>query len=252
MLIFLLLGQFACVTEKTGPYTSTTHSSKAAEQYVQLGISYMQEGNMELATARIKRALELRPNYPDALAVMGLIYQTEQEAGLAEKYFKEALDADSRFTRGRTYLASLYYSQRKLDDALKQFRIASEDVRYPNRAQVFSNLGLIESLQGRTADAIVSYRKSLTLDRNQPPLRLTLASLYAAQEEYVQANVFYAQFRDMVRTGGLVHTPASLELGIDLARRRGDLDTVSSLMLVLKNLYPDSAEYRRVIARADS
>jgi type IV pilus assembly protein PilF len=183
---------------------------------------------------------------------MGLIYQTEQEAELAEKYFKEALDADSGFTRGRTYLASLYYSQRKLDDALKQFRIASEDVRYPNRAQVFSNLGLIESLQGRTADAIVSYRKSLTLDRNQPPLRLTLASLYAAQEDYVQANGFYAQFRDMVRTGGLVHTPASLELGIDLARRRGDVDTVSSLMLVLKNLYPDSAEYQRVSAKADS
>ena len=241
-----------CVTTTTGPYSANQSKDKAAEQYVALGITYLQEGNLDLATARTKRALELRPNYAEALAVLGLIYQTQEEYGLAEKHYSDALSADEDFTRGRTYLASLYYKQRKLDQALAHFEKAADDIRYPGRAQVFENIGLIRFQQGKLEESVTAYRKSLTLERDQPALYLKLAELYASQQDYAQANKYYEVFRDAVKTGNLLHSPASLELGIDLARRRGDDDTVSSLKLVLRNLYPQSPENRRELARENS
>ncbi|WP_416398375.1 tetratricopeptide repeat protein [Allohahella sp. A8] len=248
----LSLMSSACVTTTTGPYSANQSKDKAAEQYVALGINYLREGNLELATARTKRALELRPNYAEALAVLGLIYQTQEEYPLAEQNYKDALSADSEFTRGRTYLASLYYKQRKLDQALAEFEKASEDIRYPARSQVFENIGLIKFQQGKTEESIAAYRKSLALDRDQPGLQLKLAELFAKLQDYEQANRYYDNFRESVRQGALLHTPGSLELGIDLARRRGDDDTVSSLKLVLRNLYPKSPENQREQARGNS
>ncbi|GAA3959692.1 type 4a pilus biogenesis protein PilF [Allohahella marinimesophila] len=242
----------ACVTTTTGPYTANKSTDKAAEQYVALGITYLQEGNLELATARTKRALELRPDYAEGLAVMGLIYQTQEEFALAEQHYKDALSADNDFTRGRTYLASLYYKQRKLDSALAEFETAAKDIRYPGRSQVFENIGLIKFQQGRIEESIAAYRRSLTLNRDQPSLYLKLAELFASLQDYQQANKYYENFRESVRAGVLLHTPASLELGIDLARRSGDDDTVSSLKLVLRNLYPNSPENQRELARENS
>ncbi|AZZ93317.1 type IV pilus biogenesis/stability protein PilW [Hahella sp. KA22] len=233
-----------CVTTVTGPYTNKASEDKAVQQYVQLGLAYYQQGDLDSALQKLQRALEIKPDNAEAQAALGLVYQRQKEPLLAEKQFKSALRSDPGFTRGRTYYAAYLYDQGRYKEAAEQLDKASEDVNYESRAQVFSNIGLIRLRLGETEQAIKAYEKSLTLKRGQPNVVLALASLYFGKGELSKANRMYAVHWETVRRGGASHTPASLALGIKIAREKKDLNEEASLMLLLKNMFPNSAEYK--------
>ncbi|WP_049781024.1 type IV pilus biogenesis/stability protein PilW [Hahella chejuensis] len=245
VMLVLISGAVAgCVTTVTGPYTKKASEEKAAQQYVQLGLAYFQQGDMESALLKLQRALEIKPNNAEALAAMGLVYQRQKEPFLAEKQFKSALRSDASFTRGRTYYAAYLYEQGRFKEAVEQFEKASGDVSYEGRAQVFSNIGLIRLRLGDIDQSIKAYEKSLTLRHEQPNAVLALSSLYFEKRELVKADKLYGAFWEAVRRGGASHSPASLALGIKIAREKKDLNEEASLMLLLKNMFPNSAEYK--------
>lgn len=233
-----------CVTTVTGPYTDKASEDKAVQQYVQLGLAYYQQGDLDSAQQKLRRALEIKPNNAEALAALGLVYQQQKEPQLAEKQFKSALRSDSGFTRGRTYYAAYLYEEGRYKEAVEQLDRASEDVSYESRAQVFSNIGLIRLRMGDIEPAIKAYEKSLTLRHGQPNVVYALASLYFEKGQLSQADKLYSSFWESVRRGGASHSPASLALGIKIAREKKDLNEEASLMLLLKNMFPNSAEYK--------
>ncbi|WLQ17290.1 type IV pilus biogenesis/stability protein PilW [Hahella aquimaris] len=233
-----------CVTTVTGPYTNKASEEKASQQYVQLGLAYYQQGDLDSALQKLKRALEIKSDNAEALAALGLVYQRQKESLLAEKQFKSALRSDSNFTRGRTYYAAYLYEEGRYKEAVEQLERASEDVSYESRAQVFSNIGLIRLRMGEIEPAIRAYEKSLTLRHGQPDVVYALASLYFDKGGLSQADKLYSSFWEAVRRGGASHSPASLALGIKIAREKKDLNEEASLMLLLKNMFPNSAEYK--------
>ncbi|WP_020408505.1 type IV pilus biogenesis/stability protein PilW [Hahella ganghwensis] len=249
-LSLLIIVQFlfvsGCVTTVEGPYRAKASKSKAAEQYVQLGLAYFQNREYDRATEKLSRALELEPQNATAHAALGLVYQAQDEPEHAEEEFRTALRHDPNYTRGRTYFGAFLYQQGRLKDSLNQFRLASEDIRYESRAQIFSNMGLIHVRLNQVDEAINAYEKSLTLRRDQVNAYLALSNLYYDTEDLSRADRYYQVYWDRVRSGQASHTAQSLALGINIARDKKDRNEEASLTLLLKNLFPESMEYQKI------
>ena len=96
--VAVLLGALwlaGCATQ-VGPSNGGEESPAAA--YTQLGIAYLERGNLQRAMSSLDRALQMAPNDAEALQAMAMVYQRQGESELADATFRRALDADGKAT----------------------------------------------------------------------------------------------------------------------------------------------------------
>lgn len=252
---FLAFGCFlleGCVTTSDSPFAKEADKDEAVHNYVRLGTAYIAEGNYDRARGRLQRALEIDPDSPGALAAMGLVYQSQGEAELADKSYARAVDSDGSYTRGRAYYGAFLYGQKRYKEAKEQFLAASRDTEYSGRAGVFFNLGKTQEALGISSNASKSYRRALELSRGNPRYLLAVSTALLNDGQYDEARDYYQRLLDaiMVNTD-LQHTPKSLLTGLKLARHFDDRNQEASLALLLRNQYSESKQlkqYRALIA----
>lgn len=244
LLVALLLT--GCVTTTDSRFTREADRQKAVENYVQLATAYLGQGNIERARHHLDRALELDPDSPQALAALGLIYNTDGEAELAEKSFRKAISESPEYTRARVYYGAFLYSQERFEESRDQFRAASRDTDYKDRGSVFYNLGMTQERLGQQQEAIVSYRRAVELTRGDARSLLSLSRVMVNSGDVEGAARYYNRLMMiMQRNKRLQHSPESLLTGIRIAQHTGDRNQEASLVLQLKNNYPESAEYQQ-------
>lgn len=244
LLVALLLT--GCVTTTDSRFSREADRQKAVESYVQLATAYLDQGNVERARHHLDRALELEPDSPPALAVLGLIYNSDGEAELAEKSFKQAISKSATYTRARVYYGAFLYSQGRMEESRDQFRAASRDTEYSDRGSVFYNLGMTQERLGQQDEAVVSYRRASELSRGDARSLLSLSRVMVQSGDVVGAARYYDRLLLMIqRNERLQHSPESLFTGIRIARYLGDGNQESSMVLQLRNKYPESVEYQQ-------
>lgn len=242
-----------CVTYTESTFDVARDRDKAEKAHVDLGLAYIQQERFDRARQKLNRALEINSDSAPATAAMGLLNQAEGEYELAEQRFVEALRKDSEFTRGRSYYGAFLFNQGRYEDALEQFREASQDTEYQNRAGIFVNLGRTASRLGKHEEAAQAYQRAMRLDRNRrEALEGAITALLDA-DKYDEARPLYEQLqRRLERTPDARQSAQSLWAGIRLAREENDVDTEASLVLQLRNRFPESDEHRKYKAlRAD-
>lgn len=245
--MLLLAGVFAgCVTVSDSRFAREEDKDRAVDNYVQLATAYLSQGNYERSRKHLERALELEPGDAGALATQGLLYQTEGDPELAEEAYRKSLRSDSGYTRGRVFYGAFLYGNQRFEEARDQFREASRDTSYDDRASVFYNLGRANEQMEDLDAAVKAYRRALELGRGNPRWLLALSRSLVASDDYTAAARYYDRLLTMMeRSPRLEHSPESLLVGIRIARHLRNYDQESSLALLLRNRFPDSEEYRK-------
>ncbi|QOR40120.1 type IV pilus biogenesis/stability protein PilW [Billgrantia diversa] len=151
------------------------------EAFTELGMAYLQRGNLPRAMAALNRALERDPDDPEALQAMAIVYQRQGEREQADKMFQRALAVDSDNSRARNNYAAFLYEYGQVRRACEQLELASRDTRYANRAQLFANLGQCQWDIGEIGEARHSLERARSLDPRNPRSYFTLAALELAQ-----------------------------------------------------------------------
>ncbi|WP_110949989.1 type IV pilus biogenesis/stability protein PilW [Pseudomonas bohemica] len=237
----LLIG---CVSTGNVDPLSTGKGRKDARQaYVQLGLGYLQQGQMERAKAPLKKALELDSSDADANAALGLVFQAEAEPQLADQYYKKALSSRPKDARILNNYGSFLYEQKRYKEAYERFEQAADDNLYAERARVFENLGMTSLMLGNRDAALEQFNKALRLDRQQPRALLEMAELSYEDRHYVPARDYYDRFIQLSEQNA-----RSLLLGTRLAKIYEDRDKAASYGLQLKRLYPGTPEYQQYLS----
>jgi tetratricopeptide (TPR) repeat protein len=172
-----------------GYYEEATRSFEAAlaieQQYPEaekeLGLAYrrlgeyrrgadvdaMRNQDYEKAIEHLQRAIDLRPNYDDALSTLGGLYRRKGEYQKALEYYESAYRAGptSSYTLGN--VACLYWYLGELDKARKYYMLAelvSTDHSMTTHTEVYwdyYDLALAQLALGKTKDATKSYAKAI-------------------------------------------------------------------------------------------
>lgn len=235
-----------CVTTTDSRFSREADRQEALDNYVQLATAYIGQGNLDRARHHLDRALKLDPDDPGARAAMGLVFNAEGEVELAERNFKKAISEDPGYTRARVYYGAFLFGQGRMDDARDQFRAASRDTSYQDRGSVFFNLGMAQERLGELDAALTSYRRAVELMRGDSRALLALARVSVEVGNYEEAARYYSRLISLMqRSPRLVHSAESLWTGIRIARHFRDGNQEASLVLQLKNNFPESVEYQQ-------
>lgn len=234
-----------CVTTGEPRFSKNVDQEKALLQYTELGLRYVQQGKTIEARRPLKRALEINSKSPDAHHALAILFQAEQDIDLADEHFRKALQYGPDKTSFRNNYAVFLFSQKRYEEASEQFKKAAEDTLYDKRADVYTNLGVSYLELSRKDQALTAFERALSIDDTQPRALLEAALLQFERGNIDASRRYHKQFQRLVRFRFTPSTPRSLGLGVELARLNGDKDQEASYMLMLKNMYPNSDEYRR-------
>src|SRR5437867_9794963 len=99
-----------------------------AKKYYNQGLQQASQSKYEEAAESLRKAIEIRPKFPEAYHLLGIVYAN---------------------------------GQRRLSDAAEAFKKAIE--LNPSFAEAFYNLGLVYQAQGKTVEAEQELKKALTI-----------------------------------------------------------------------------------------
>jgi type IV pilus assembly protein PilF len=225
------------LTSSSGGKTEAERREDALSSYIELGLGYIGENNRDQARLNLLRALEIDSRSPAANNGMALLHQLERDSARAEEYFKKALAYDRDFTQARNNYAVFLVTQNRVEEAYEQFALASRDVNYQLRPQVFLSLGAVASKLGKTREAKDAWERAIALDRGQAGPYLELATLYFDEGDFPEAKRFLDRHAQLIQPSA-----RSLWLAVRLEDAFGNADGVASKGLALRKLFPYSRE----------
>lgn len=228
-----------CITETTGGMPGPKGDDERVKAQLDLARGYIEEGDFSRARTPIDRALDIDSRAVEAHVLKALLLQSEGEVALADAQYQKALRFEPNNSQALNNYGAFLFRQNRFEDALPPLRKVVQDTDYPKRAQAYENLGLAELRVGDTAAAEVAFQRSLRLNLVQPRASLELAHIYFESGQHDLAQQYYDGFTQSAR-----QTARSLWLGIQLSRVAQDNDVLASYALALRNLFPDSDEYR--------
>jgi len=138
----------------------------AGEELIEPRINYanllMSLARNDEALKQAKTAVDLAPNHPDTLNVLGLVYQKTNQLSRAEDAFVKAVEAAPRHAQALNNLGVVYKQMGRIEDAGRCFIDAHK--AGGASPEVNTNLAEIMLSMGKTSDALATIQQAVTLN----------------------------------------------------------------------------------------
>ena len=163
----------------------------ASVETLAVSIAYeVMQNNPAGARSRLETRLKQGPT-AELLVLAGRTYLTFKDPQAAEKSFRAAIDADPSLNEPYAMLGSIYLSQQKLDEALREYEALSKKQQKPIGALTMT--ATILERQGKIDAAVKRYGDVLTLDSRSGVAANNLAWILAARGEDLDKALQLAQ-----------------------------------------------------------
>jgi protein O-mannosyl-transferase len=129
--------------------------------YNNLGLVFLQKGQIDEAIEEFPKALEINPNYGEAHSNLGLAFFQKGRLDEAITNYQKALEMNPKSFVTQCDLGNAFLQKGQLKEAILHYEKALE--MKPNYEEAQSNLGLVFLRQGRLDDALVQYEKALEI-----------------------------------------------------------------------------------------
>lgn len=221
------------------PQRALTYNPKASAINTQLGVGYLQQGQMERAKMKLLLALKQDPNSSDGNGAMAYYYDRIGNAKEAEKYYRKAYELASSKGGASNNYGVFLCKHNRFKEADKYFKQAINDPQYIKTAEVYENMGLCALDVQQTAEAEEYFKQALVINNQLSDALFEMAKLEYGKGKYLEAEQYLRRYNSVTQP-----TPRSLWLDIQVAEKIGNKDLVASNALLLKHKYPKSKEYQ--------
>jgi type IV pilus assembly protein PilF len=204
----------ACVTT---PHQSTAKQHDAAAYNVQLGIDYLNQGELERAKEKLDKALSQNPESADVHSARAELFQRLGDPAKADAEFRTALRLAPHDPRLINNYAVYLCQSGRTDDGVKRFLEAARNPIYQTPEAAYTNAGVCLHAAKRDEEARANFMRALQVRPNFAEAAFQLASLQFQHGELAPAragiDAFMASFPE---------TADLLLLGVRVARAQGD------------------------------
>ncbi|MBL1259182.1 MAG: type IV pilus biogenesis/stability protein PilW [Thiotrichaceae bacterium] len=228
--IALLVSLAAC----TSSSTRKPDTESSAEINARLGLAYMQQGNLDIALERLKRAIKQNPEQATAHHYIAELYRQLKSPDDARLHYQLALKLTPEdFSLHNNYGVFLC-GQKNYEGAEKSFLMAiSSAPAYKPRHEFYENLA---QCMMRKPDYVKAEEYFRTVLETHPRMAVTLyqmARLTFDAEQYFRARAFFQRFSEVS-----THTAETLWLGVQIERKLGDEAVADEYASQLKTNFP--------------
>jgi tetratricopeptide (TPR) repeat protein len=166
------------------------------ERWNDYGIGLLLQGDLKGAEAAFGTVMAIDPAYADGPVNVARAQLQEGEVDAAIGMLQKALQLSPRLAKAHYFLATALKTVGQYDEALQHLRIAAE--QYPRDRVVLDEIGRVQFLQRRFAEAIASFKQTLRVDPEDLEAHYNLMLCYqgigdAAQAEREKA--LYMRFK---------------------------------------------------------
>ena len=194
-----------------------------------------QAGDLDGAQTRYARVLEINPDHPHALHLLGVIRHQRGANDEAVALIERAIALNPDYGDYYINLGAALFAQKRLDEAEARFRKAAQ--LNPLSGEAHSNLAAVLADKGQIDDAILAYEAAHRINPGVPRFLKRLADLHLAQEQFGRAIERFTQYLALVPDDAEVHN----NLGY-AHERKPDLAAAERCYRRACELAPDSPE----------
>lgn len=249
-----------------------------APTWYMLALARYNERKFDAAVESLEEALRLLPRFPEAVLLLGTIYEEYEEFPAAmqvysqlaedmslgpplvpillrlcrlleknptaetprrvESYLLSAFSLEPKNVEVLEAIGNHYFAKKQLDEALKYFELWRQ--QQPNDARAHDSIGQIFFAQGKYADAVTAYRKAIDIQRDEVKFHLHLADVYKALHQ--QENYYNAL------VAASAADPANTQIKwrlLPLYIEKGRHETAQTLFRELEKEHAMDPEYHR-------
>ena len=237
-----------------------TLDAKWEDTYTALGEVYLKQGNLRQAAHAYKQATRLNPSGNSSATLgLGKVYARQEHWDDAITAVEKAIEIQVDNTEAHYQLAQIYIKRgekKKAASAMAFFKVLRQTdpllqeaeiwvKRHPNDARGYNNLGIVYLARRRSEDAIVSYKRAISLAPNLATAHYNLGHAYHKQGKMTLAIAAYQQALTINTTLAIAHNNVAVcytESGIDL-------DQALSHARTAVRLAPTEANYWDTLAQ---
>jgi type IV pilus assembly protein PilF len=232
---FWLTGCASTAEQKAG----LERRQRLADTHTQLGVSYMQRGQLEIAKQNFDKALEVDPDSVQANNMMALLQWRLKNYIEAERHFRKSLydDAGKGNSDGWNNFGVFLCERGQFDTADQAFQRALADPLYRTPAEANVNAGMCQLRKPSPVNAEKYFRAALEINPQQSRALLELARLSFNAGRSLTARAFMQRY-----FGSAEDTPDALLLATRIEGALGNRDAEASYALRLRGKFPDSTE----------
>ncbi len=234
-LALLALTLTACVS--VNPQQS--QQEKASAVNVQLGIGYLQQNNLELASEKLNKALQQNPKSAPAHNAYAILQERLLQMDKAEFHYRRATELDPNDSQAsNNYGAFLCRNGRELE-AERYFLRALDNPLYKTPEFAYTNAAICLLKVDRVDTAKEYLSKALAAKSDFAPALLAMGDILFDEGQHQLAKVYLDRYHRVTRPSA-----RSLWLAIRNELELGGDDRIGELAQQLESDFPDSDEYR--------
>ena len=135
-------------------------------------------------------ALELSPENPELLSIIGLLYLKLNNSGKAFEYLGNSLTYDPKNAKSILAAGSIIQDNQDMDVALNKYRVAV--LQTPNSAQLWNNIGMCFFGKGKHVAAVACLKKAVYLSPFEWIINFNLGILHLTTEQHASAFHYFS------------------------------------------------------------
>ena len=242
LLFITVLLPAGCATNnyvKDKPTQSVYKHDKISDINVRLAVAYLKDGQIDVALNKVRHALEIDPNNPNANNVLGLIYDRLGEKAKAHIHYQRAVTTDPANSEAHNNYGAFLCRKGDYAEANKHFLRAIDNPLYKSPESAYSNAGECAIRAKNIEQAEAYFRKALQINPKIPSSLYRMAIISYERGNTLSARAYLQRFREVAK-----HSAETLLLGINIEKALGDRNAMASYTLLLKARFPDSEQTR--------
>lgn len=232
----LLLSGCMVSTSQNGPKPPKPDYEKAYQDYVRLGAEYMAYGRYDLAEPKLKRAIEINSQPPEAWNALGILYEETGNIAAGDDIYQRLISSHPDYELG--YLNYATFLCKFNRDSERQSLYAQMRVKGPTfTALSYIAAGNCDNRRKRYAQASANYERALVYNAHAGAALLPLADIKIKQHNYSAA----LQYLNVVHTY-VGYSPESVRLSIIAARNTGNKALENAMVQIMRSRYASTTE----------